>query len=191
MKGKKIAAVAIGVVLSIVLVGGGYIALQNVASRADDVVPRDVIISQIGQNDAQVGWTTGQETQGVIEYGTSPAALSFFAPESAETLTHTVDLTLLSPSTTYYFQIRIADTVHDNGGVPWTFTTKSVASDTNPSAESSTGEGSTTSESSSSNFVTSPTCNETDCEAIRDAFFSGCDTQDYIRCLKAQEASIQ
>lgn len=182
-KTKRYIPITIGVVLSFMLVIGGYFIFQSAASRADDTVPHDVVITEISENAATVTWATGRETQGVVEYGTSPASLTFFAPEGEKTTSHSIDLTLLSPATTYYFQIRVADAKYDNGGVPWTFTTKSTDSATVPTNDSSDNDQATAAE-----FTTSPTCNETDCNAIREKFFTGCDTQDYIKCLKAKEA---
>src|SRR3989338_5566126 len=123
-KPSKLLAISIGVVISVFLIGLGYFMLNSI-SRADDSLPRDTIVSEITQNSAKIEWSTGVDAQGVVEYGTSPTSLNFFAPESEKAQEHSVDLTLLSPSTTYYFQIRVADKKYDNGGVPWTFTTKS------------------------------------------------------------------
>ena len=178
-KRNKYTPVMIGVVLSISLMVGGYFIFQAAASRAEDMVPHDVVVSGINENTAKVTWTTARESQGVIEYGTSPASLTFFSPEGEKTMSHSLDLTLLSPATTYFFQIRIADTKYDNGGVPWTFTTKSSGNSAVPKVDD---------KSNSASFTTSPTCNETDCDKIEAKFFSGCDTQDYIKCLKAKEA---
>lgn len=180
----KLLPIGIGAIISVFLIVFGYFFWFDgslIGSRAADMAPRDTTVSEITENSAKVVWATGQETQGVIEYGTSPTSLNFFAPESEKTQSHEADLTLLSPSTTYYFQIRITDQKYDNSGVPWTFTTKSPNSSDNTSA-SPTPRG-------SANFTTSPTCNETDCEKIKEKFFSGCDTQDYIKCIKAKDAN--
>ena len=181
-KPSKLLPIGIGAGLSIILLIVGYVFLNGgIASRAADSVPRDVVVSEITQNSGKVVWTTGQDSQGVIEYGTSPTSLNFFAPESEKAQSHSVDLTLLSPSTTYYFQLRIGDKKYDNSGVPWTFTTKSQNS-----VDNSTPTPTTT--GNTSNFTSSPTCNESDCEKIKTKFFSGCDTQDYIRCIKHKDA---
>ena len=118
------AKIAIGAVAGIVVVVGGFLLVQNIITKASDTAPRDVIISGIATNTAKIAWTTDQETQGVVEYGSSPTALNLFAPESQKTKNHIVDITLLSPATSYYFQVRIGETKYDNGGVPWTFSTK-------------------------------------------------------------------
>jgi len=120
----KIASIGIGAVLAITLVVIGFKIIQGVFTKAADIVPRDIVINGIGENGAKIAWTTDQDSQAVIEYGTSPTSLNFFAPESQKTKNHTLDMSLLSPATTYYFQIRIGDKKYDNSGVPWTFTTK-------------------------------------------------------------------
>ena len=121
----KILSISIGSVLAIVLIFIGFKLFQGVFTKASDAAPRAVTITANAQNTAKITWETDQETQGVIEYGSSPTALNFFAPEAQKGKKHTADLTLLSPGTTYYFQVRIGDQKYDNGGVPWTFTTKS------------------------------------------------------------------
>lgn len=178
----RIASILIGTVLGVILIFLGFQVFQNLFSRAEDVAPHDVIVSDITQNSVKVTWATGQENQGVVEYGTSPTALNFFAPESSRTKSHSVDLTLLSPTTTYYFQIRIADKKYDNGGVPWTFTTKgnekSSATDSTSSTLRPTPVATLT--------VPEPTavvsCNDTDCTKIKAKIGNGCNVSDYLAC---------
>ena len=190
----KIGSVVIGIVIAVIL---GVMALNmgGVFTRASDIEPRDVVISDIAQNNAKISWVTGIETQGVVEYGTTPTALNFFAPEATKTKNHLVELTLLSPQTTYYFQIRIGDKKYDNGGVPWTFTTKD--SQTQPAVQPTPTATSllptqspTPTPVQSLEINVSPTqssnssCNETDCTKIKEKLGKGCSTQDYFRCLK-------
>jgi hypothetical protein len=187
----KIASIAIGVVLGIVVLFFGFQLFQNTFTRAGDEAPRDVVVSDITQNGSKVTWTTGQQNQGVVEYGTSPTALNFFAPETTQATAHSVDLTLLSPTTTYYFQIRIGDKKYDNGGVPWTFTTKGTDS-AQPSAETSVAPtqrpvSTIIIPQEDASVTTAPTaaastCTETDCEKIKEKIGSGCDVQDYLTC---------
>lgn len=195
----KVASISIGVVASLLLAVVGFNVVKN--TRAEDAAPRDVVVSEITANSSKVAWSTGQETQGVIEYGTSPTALNFFAPEATKATVHSVDLTLLSPGTTYYFQIRIADKKYDNGGVPWTFVTKAsdgagakpvdqvTVAPTAPIVQATPTAAvvaPTTAVSSGSGSSYSATCAETDCEKIKAAFGKGCSTQDYIKCIKSQ-----
>jgi len=187
---KKIGVIVLGIILFIIIVILGF---QIFGTRAADLEPRDVTIADITQNSATVSWTTGVETQAVIEYGTSPTALNFFAPEATRTKEHKIELTLLSPATTYYFQIRINDKKYDNGGVPWTFTTKgtqATQTSQSPSPTPTTAEITPTPTPIQVLEIknTTPTraivsCNETDCERIKLNLGKGCTTQDYFRCL--------
>src|SRR3989338_10536300 len=122
---KKIFAIVIGVAIFVGLV---FLYFSVFGTRAADYEPRDVVVSNIEKNSVRVTWATGVDTQGVVEYGTTPTALNFFAPEASKGKTHSLDLTLLSPNTTYYFDIRVGEKKYDNGGVPWTFTTKGAES---------------------------------------------------------------
>jgi len=186
---KKISAIVIGIVLFIILL---FLSFRIFGTRAADFEPRDVVVSNIEKNSVTISWSTGVETQAIIEYGTSPTALNFFAPEATKEKNHTLDITLLSPSTTYYFVIRIGDKKYDNGGVPWSFTTKGVEK-SQPSIPSPT----------KINIQNQPTptpiqklkieeraptqalsCNETNCEKIKEKLGKGCTTQDYFVCLK-------
>jgi hypothetical protein len=182
---KKIAAIAVGILVFAGLVYG-YFSIFG--TRAADFEPRDVIVSDIEKNTVRAGWTTGVDSQGVVEYGTTPTSLNFFAPEVAKSKVHSLDLTLLSPNTTYYFDVRVGDKKYDNGGVPWTFTTKG--------AEASVITPSTTQSQASGSAQTKPTpmqrlvisdgtnCSETDCAKIKLKLGKGCSTQDYFKCIR-------
>ncbi len=191
----KFAAIFIGI---IVFIGLLVLTFQLIGTRAADVEPRDVVVSNIEKNSVKISWATGTDTQGVVEYGTTPTALNFFAPEAAKAKTHSLDLTLLSPSTTYYFDVRIGDKKFDNGGVPWTFTTRSTEGSTvtTPTVAPTTAAVSTPTTAVVGG--TSPTpiqrleipdssqgCNETDCNKIKDKLGKGCSTQDYFKCVRA------
>lgn len=179
-------SIVIGTVIGIILIVLGFKLFQNTFSHAGDIAPRDVVVSDISQNTVKVNWSTGEDNQGVIEYGTSPTALNFFAPESQGTKTHTLDLTLLSPATTYYFQIRISDQKYDNGGVPWTFTTKGTAESQSDSTGSNINRPTpiATIVIPQDNPTVAPSCSETDCEKIKLKLGAGCTTLDYVKCLR-------
>lgn len=184
----KITSIGMGLLISILLLVMGFKVFSGFFIRAVDYEPRDVVVSNIDQNSAKISWTTGAETQGVIEYGTSPTALNFFAPEPQKTKNHQVDLTLLSPSTTYYFQIRIGDKKYDNGGVPWTFTTKGVEKSQPLSLSPTPVQSQPTPTPIQTLKIPdnsqAQVCNETDCAKIKEKLGKGCSTQDYFRCLR-------
>lgn len=198
-----------GVIISVVVLVVALGVFGGVFTRAEDAAPRDVVVADITNNAAKVTWATGNDNQGVIEYGTSPTALNFFAPETSSTKTHSIDLTLLSPNTTYYFQIRIGDKKYDNGGVPWSFATKSTdgaAVNTNVSPAAPTrGAAPIVPTSTPATVRSSPTpisslqipasgtanaagitgCVETACDRIKAQIGKTCTAADYIKCLKA------
>lgn len=181
----RILSIVIGVVIGIGVIIGGFKLFQTVFTRAEDIAPRDVVVSDITQNTVKVSWSTGEENQGVIEYGTSPTALNFFAPESQRGRSHAVDLTLLSPATTYYFQIRIADKKYDNGGVPWTFTTKTSEKTQIPSPTVAKSSPTPVATIEVPVEQTAPAaCDETDCAKVKAKLGNGCSARDYLLCLK-------
>lgn len=182
---KKAVAIVVGIAVFVVLVFGYF---KIFGTRAADFEPRDVIVSNIEKNSVRATWATGVDTQGVVEYGTTPTALNFFAPEATKTKTHTIDLTLLSPSTTYYFDIRIGDIKYDNGGVPWTFTTKGAETSVStpsavPTQSLDSAQGKPT-PVQTLKISDGTNCTETDCEKIKALLGKGCSTQDYFRCIK-------
>ncbi len=181
----KISAIIVGVIISIFVIVIGFNIVTNVFTRASDQMPRDVTITDISQNSAKVSWSTGVANQGVVVYGTTPTALNFNGPETSPTTTHSVDLTLLSASSTYYFQISIEGKNYDNGGVPWTFSTKGVVPTVIPSPTVAAGTNPTPIQSLSlPNSLSTLACTETDCAKIKAKLGKGCDSQDYIRCIR-------
>ncbi len=198
----KIAAIVVGVVLSLVLLVFTFNFISGTFTRAANQTPQDVVIINVTQNAATVKWTTQSPSQGVIEYGTSQTALNFFAPEVAQTQNHSVDLTLLASQTTYYFQIRIGDQKYDNGGVPWTFATKGASAQTAAEPTTilpTTSSAKTPSPTPVSSVVippagASPTpavCSSTDCVTICKQLGKGCTTQDFIKASCVGKVNMQ
>ena len=183
----KFSAIGIGVVIAVLLIIIGFKLVSNVFTRASDEIPRDVTITDITQNSATLTWATGVANQGVVVYGTTPTALNFNAPETQSTSAHSVDLTLLSPTTTYYFQITIGGKNYDNGGVPWTFTTKATVTPTiilTPSPAPTIPAANPTPVQSLQLPGTAPaTCDTTNCATIKTKLGQGCTTQDYFKCI--------
>ncbi|MDO8610505.1 MAG: fibronectin type III domain-containing protein [bacterium] len=190
----KITSIAIGTVIAILLLIVGFKVFSSVFTQASDTEPRDVVVSNMSENSVKISWSTDKDSQGLIEYGTSPTTLNFFAPEPQKIKIHSQDLTLLSPNTTYYFQIRIGDKKNDNGGVPWTFTTKGAntgdagnAAVVSPVVIPTTSALPTARPTSQHLEIPVPTftseCSGVDCTAIKNLIGKGCNTQDYFKCL--------
>ncbi len=118
--------IAIGAALSIPLAIGAFFLTQGVLTRANTARPQNVKVTEISDSRAVVTWTTDRESQGIVQYGLNPEEINRYAPEIVPKTEHAVELTLLTPKTPYYFRIEIGETVYDNDGIPWTFTTKAA-----------------------------------------------------------------
>lgn len=198
MKSKKVIAIVIGSLLGVGLIIGGFLFMQNF-TRASSEKPEMVEVSEITSSSAKVSWTTGNDTVGaVVHYGLSPTSLTQFAPaETPQGKQHTASVTLLTPNTTYYFELFAGEnTKFDNGGVPWSFTTKSanettadlIASPSSPLTTGVAGSASPTPTGTSKlQQSTKGTCTDTDCAAIKAKLGTQCSTQEYIKCIKAQQ----
>ena len=179
----KFIAIGVGVVLSILIL---VLGLRLVLTRASDKAPRDVAVSDITQNSSKITWATGEAAQSVVVYGTTTTALNFNAPETQPGITHAVDLTLLSSSTTYYFQISIGGKSYDNGGVPWTFTTKGTVVPTaapNPTTAAA-AKPTPIQTLRLPDSASDSSCTEVDCAKIKAKLGQGCSTQDYFKCIR-------
>jgi len=156
--------------------------------QSTDIVPIDVKAIGITNNQATISWQTIGKSQGVVEYGTNSQTLNSYAPEVVSSKEHEVKLTLLASATTYYFQLRINDQVFDDGGVPWTFTTKTkdgadaVEAVKGIMTRSNQREGEAT---KSASFDTK-LCTTSSCEDVRRYLGNGCTSQDYLKCLSRE-----
>jgi len=160
-------------------------AVQGMIIEASDAKPEDIVATNITSTSADIKWTTGKKTQGVIEYGTSANLINRYAPETEDKSEHVVALTLLQPATTYYFQLNINDTIFDNEGTPWTFTTKTKDGSEAASAVkgvmtrilSKDEEATKTAEILGTGNCTGKTCAE-----IKSMLGKGCGVVDYLKC---------
>ncbi len=136
----KITAIVIGVLIGIPLVVVGFLLTQGTFTRASGAAPETINVVQITDTSATITWTTGQDTQGVVLYGTTPLQLDRPVPETSPSTIHRVTIELLRPATTYYYVIRVGDTVFDDNGDPWSFTTLPSVDDSEATAEAALGE---------------------------------------------------
>lgn len=200
--------IAAGVaVLTIVGIVVYVFVLQSPTTQASSETPQNVQVQKAEPDKASVAWTTDTEAVSSIEYGTAPDPSKFQSlPVSGSPSTqHNVDLSALEPDTTYYFQIRLGETIYDNDGQYWTFTTNATTEtdgtqpDTavSPSGGVSIVPTPTKSASASASVTPSTTpaddatptpssesvCDSTDCAEIQDNLGTLCSTQDYVRCV--------
>ena len=192
-------------VLTIVGIVVYVFVLQSPTTKASSEAPQNVQVQKPAPDKASVSWGTDTEAVTAIEYGTAPDPSKFQSlPASGSPATqHNIDLTSLEPNTTYYFQIRVGETVYDNDGQYWTFTTNAeTATDgtqpdsslsptggvsivPTPTKSASTSASLTPSTSPSADATPTPSgsiCDSTDCAEIQDNLGTLCTTQDYVRC---------
>jgi hypothetical protein len=194
----SVSAIIIGTVLAIPLLVFGFLTFQNVLTRASNIEPTEVSVLRTTDTTATITWLTGEDTQGVIEYGTSPSQLVFFAPEAVATTNHRVEITLLQPDKTYYYILRINGERFDNEGVPWQFTTKLPGAGAVQETKGTPGgekpvtdgqQGTTGQPVNGSETPQKPatTCPQTkNCADIQKQLGKGCSTSDYLKCLRSQ-----
>ncbi len=164
--------------------------IQGFVEGAGDKDPQDVVATRVSSSAATIAWVTASKVSATVEYGTTPGLLQTYAPEVTATKEHEIDLTLLSPATTYYYQIRIDGNKYDNSGVPWTFTTKTISGEEVVAAV----KGATTKLSVAPSATPTPKlgtsdCDVTECSEIKANLGKGCSASDYIQCIATASAS--
>ena len=192
IKPSRILPIIIGLIISLLVLIFGWSILEKVFTRASDFMPRDVIVYKITNISATLEFFTGQEAQSIVEYGVSADKMNLIAPETQRTKNHSIVLNSLTPSTTYYFQIKIGDKVFNNGGVPWTFVTKSKSNDVLGASTSEAVkkrikpeltpiQSLVIDDSSSTTSSGTASCTETNCQKICKLSGKSCTTQDFIK----------
>ena len=111
-------------------VGGNYTATYSV----DSTVPAisGVTAAATGGTAAEVSWTTNEPATSRVEFGTSSSAMTSSFQTGTLTTSHRVQLTGLSPNTTYYYRVVATDAFGNTGR--WPATGAPVVSFTTPTA---------------------------------------------------------
>lgn len=186
-KRSKLLGVGVGITLSVLLLVAVSTAYwSGIFVSAGNDAPTELIIRNVGDTSAEIYWTTQDETQGILQYGTNPTELTLIAPEVTSSKEHIQNLSLLQPASTYYFRIKVGDKEFDNGGLPWTFATKESGATASPEpvgAEPSTELSEPDVTVDPASFVCPKTSN---CDEIKNRLGAGCQTSDYIMCLQGK-----
>jgi hypothetical protein len=88
--------------------------------------PKDIRVSNVGDNTATISWTTEGETVGFITWGESQSSISKIEREDntdSKYYTHNITITGLGESSTYFYKINSNGVSYDNNGIPWQFST--------------------------------------------------------------------
>jgi beta-lactamase superfamily II metal-dependent hydrolase len=81
-------------------------------SGGSDVTPpviTNVADSNVTTDSAEITWVTDENSDSVVEYGTSPGSYTFSASDGAMVTSHSVNLSGLSSDTTYYYVVKSTD----------------------------------------------------------------------------------
>lgn len=120
------------IIIIIILLLTGFLSVVGLraaktylSGAAGGSEPKGVNV-QADVKSATITWQTEKDVQGIVEYGTTPASLLLRALETQPTKVHRVALSPLKENTTYYFRIRVGETIYDNGGIPYSFKTQST-----------------------------------------------------------------
>jgi hypothetical protein len=90
------------------------------------VIKDDVASKDITKNSAVITWSTNENSDSRVKYGTSKENLDQAVHNATMTKDHQVALTGLSPDTTYYYQVNSTDgegNTNETSGEPYMFTT--------------------------------------------------------------------
>lgn len=120
---KTIIIVIILILVGVLIVIGLNAAKTYLSGAAGGSEPNSVRV-QADVKSATISWQTDKESQGAVEYGTTPASLLLRALESSSVVSHNVVLSPLKTGATYYFRIKVGETIYDNNGIPYSFKTK-------------------------------------------------------------------
>lgn len=163
---KSVLVVVILLLVGVLGVLGVNTVKTFIGGASADTQPKNVLAKpDVDGKTATVTWTSDKSTIGVVEYGTSPAALLLRAPESESTTSHSVVLSPLKSGINYYFRVRVGEETFDNSGIPYSFKTKLPETVVVPTT---------------SPVVIVPTV-VTECK-------KGTNTMDYINCLRKKPA---
>ena len=94
-----------------------------------DVTPPVISAVQaanISTTSADIQWNTDEDSDSFVEYGTSPGSYTNSESDSAMVTSHSVTLSNLSPSTTYYYRVKSTDASNNTAtSAEYNFTTQS------------------------------------------------------------------
>jgi hypothetical protein len=106
----------------------GDFTLNTAPDTGDKTPPQitDILTSNITTSTATITWTTNEDSNSIVEYGTAVDYNLRKANESESVTNHTINLTDLSVNTTYHYRIKSKDSAgNQNISNDQTFTTNS------------------------------------------------------------------
>jgi len=125
IKGVKIPTI-LGILLLLAGVAAGVFLLNsaNVFRIGADPTasPKDIRVSNVGDNSVTISWTTDKETTDFLVWGETSKDLNNVEKETEgnqKFANHIITLTGLLPDTNYFYKINSQGSDFDNQGIPW------------------------------------------------------------------------
>lgn len=124
----KIPTILAVLILMFAVAAGVFLVQNNQVFRigaSPEAAPQDVRVTNTGSSSVSISWTTDKATVGTIVWGDRVNQVDKKLPstETEGQNVHLINLTDLTPETTYYFKVVSDGTEYDNSGIPWQTTT--------------------------------------------------------------------
>lgn len=124
----------IAIIILVLGVASGVFLVQREkffeTPASPEETPQQVRITNLGNDSFTVSWVTSKATPGFVSYGTSAGALDLTAQQGTllpnTSLVHSVLVSNLNPTTTYFFKIGSGNNLFDNSGQPYQITTAPI-----------------------------------------------------------------
>ncbi len=117
----------IAIIILLIGVGAGIFLVQRMQvfklGASPEDAPKDVRIGNISAASFAVAWVTDKPTISNLVWGSSQDLGETAIVSEIEKNVHFVEISNLTPATTYYFKISSAGSDYDNSGIPWQVTT--------------------------------------------------------------------
>lgn len=115
----------VGVLLVATVILVGIAIINNFrlkkTSTEENIVPKDVRVSNITESSFNVSWVTNTKIEGSVNWNNSSSNLKNNRDDFVKypSYTHSVKIDNLTPSTDYYFNIISNERAFNNNGTPW------------------------------------------------------------------------
>jgi hypothetical protein len=105
--------IKIGVLLFVLVSGfgvAGYFGkdvMLKYFAKASSCPVKDLKITQVGSQSAEITWATDEAIQGRVEYGTNPTTMTQSLPETVPVQSHKLSLGSLTEDQNYHFVVAV------------------------------------------------------------------------------------
>ena len=128
----------LGVIILIIGIISGVFLVQRAQifklGASPETTPQDVRVTNVSDSSATISWITDKETVAFITWGDSQSLKETTLENNSQAKQiHSITITDLSPSKTYFFKINSDSTLYDNDNDPWQIKTGPILSSSSTS----------------------------------------------------------